>query len=141
MPLLHSEFNESQGQFSPDGKWMAYVSDESGTPQVYVQSFPTLTGKWQVSPDGGSQPRWRRDGKELFYLAPDRKLMAATVKTGQIFESEAPHALFDTTLSYVAFRQTYSVSADGQRFLLNTPADTASSPMTIVLSWIGLLKR
>jgi Tol biopolymer transport system component len=141
IPLLHSEFNESQGQFSPDGKWMAYVSDESGTPQVYVQSFPTLTGKWQVSPDGGSQPRWRRDGKELFYLAPDRKLMAATVKTGQIFESEAPHALFGTTLEYGALRQTYSVSADGQRFLLNTPADTVSSPMTIVLNWTALLKR
>ena len=78
MPVLHSEFNESQGQFSPNGRWIAYVSDESGMPQVYVQSFPTLTGHWQVSPDGGTQPRWRRDGKELFYLAPDRKLMAVS---------------------------------------------------------------
>jgi eukaryotic-like serine/threonine-protein kinase len=141
LAFLHSEFNESQGQFSPDGKWMAYVSDESGASQVYVQSFPTLTGKWQVSPDGGSQPRWRRDGKELFYLSVDRKLMAVTVKTGDVFEAEAPRALFDTTLPYLASRQTYSVSPDGQRFLLNAPVDTPSSPMIIVLNWTGLLKR
>jgi Tol biopolymer transport system component len=140
-PLLHSEFNESQGQFSPEGKWMAYVSDESGMPQVYVQSFPTLTGKWQVSPDGGSQPRWRRDGKELFYLAPDRKLMAVAVKNGEVFDADTPHALFDTTLPFDAQRQSYSVSADGQRFLLNDPVDTDSSPFTIVLNWTGLLKR
>jgi dipeptidyl aminopeptidase/acylaminoacyl peptidase len=141
LPLLHSEFNESQGQFSPDVRWMAYVSDESGTPQVYVQSFPMLTGKWQVSPDGGSQPRWRRDGKELFYLAPDRKLMAVTVKAGDAFEAEAPHTLFDTTLPSEASRQSYSVSVDGQRFLLSTPVETDSPPFTIVLNWTGLLKR
>lgn len=70
-PFLNAEFNESQGQFSPDTKWMAYVSDESGVSQIYVQSFPTLTGKFQISTEGGSQPRWRRDGRELFYVAAD----------------------------------------------------------------------
>jgi eukaryotic-like serine/threonine-protein kinase len=140
MPLLNSEFNESQAQFSPDVKWIAYVSDESGTPQVYVQSFPTLTGKWQVSSDGGSQPRWRRDGKELFYVSADRKLMAVEVKPGDVFDSGAPHALFDTTLPFDAARQAYSVSPDGQRFLLNTPIETDSSPFTIILNWTGLLK-
>jgi Tol biopolymer transport system component len=140
-PFLHGEFNESQGQFSPDGKWMAYVSDESGESQIYVQSFPKPTGKWQISANGGSQPRWRRDGKELFYVAPDRKLIAVTVKTGPTFEAEAPRVLFETTLPAVAPRQTYAVSADGQRFLLNAPVDTESPPMTIVLNWTGLLKR
>jgi Tol biopolymer transport system component len=140
-PLLHSKYNESQGQFSPDGKWIAYVSDESGSPQVYVQSFPTLTGKWQVSSAGGSQPRWRHDGKELFYLAPDRKLMAVSVKTGQTFDSDSPQVLFETMLPFEAQRQSYNISADGQRFLVNAPVEAESSPFTIVLNWTGLLKR
>ncbi len=141
MPFLRSEFNETQAQFSPDGKWMAYVSDETGGPQIYVQSFPTLAGKWQISTDGGTQPRWRRDGTELFYLAPDRKLMVVTVKTGDTFDREAPRPLFQTALNFVDLRQTYAVSADGRRFLLNTPVDTASSPMTLVLNWPALLKK
>src|SRR5262249_13050531 len=76
MPLIETQFNEQQARFSFDGRWMAYVSNESGPYQVYIQSFPTSGGKWQVSIGGGAQPQWRRDGKELFYLAPDRKLMA-----------------------------------------------------------------
>ncbi len=140
-PFLRAEFNESQGQFSPDGRWMAYVSDESGKPQVYVQSFPTLTGKWQVSPDGGSQPKWRRDGKELLYVAADGKLMSVAVRTGAAFEAEAPHALFETMLSPGPNRQNYAVSADGERFLMNTPVGAASNRMTVVLNWTGLLKK
>ena len=139
--LLHSEFNESQGQFSPDVKWIAYTSDESGAPQVYVQSFPTLTEKRQVSANGGSQPRWNRNGKELFYLAPDRKLMVVTIKPGATFDFDAPRPLFQTTLEVAALRQTYSVSRDGQRFLLNRPAEAAASPLTVVLNWPALLKR
>jgi dipeptidyl aminopeptidase/acylaminoacyl peptidase len=141
MPVLRGDFNESQAQFSADGKWMAYVSDESGGPQIYVQSFPTLAGKFQISTDGGTQPRWRRDGKELFYLAPDRKLMAVTVKTGATFERETPRAVFQTTLNLTDLRQTYAVSADGQRYLLNTPVESPSPPMTIVLDWPALLKK
>ena len=142
MPFLRDNFNESQAQFSPDGRWMAYVSDESGGPQIYVQSFPMQTGKWQISTDGGTQPRWRRDGKELFYVALDRKLMAVTAKSGNTFEAEAPRALFQTALENVThLRQTYAVAADGQRFLLNTPVETASPPMTIVLNWPALLKK
>jgi dipeptidyl aminopeptidase/acylaminoacyl peptidase len=140
IPLLQSEFNESQGQFSPDGKWIAYVSDESGAPQVYVQSFPTLTGKWQVSRDGGSQPRWRRDGKELFYLAADRKLMAVSVKTGGAFEANVPQVLFGTALSFAELKQTYSVSPDGQRFLLHTPASDSPTSLTVTLNWQEELK-
>jgi Tol biopolymer transport system component len=141
MLFLRDNFNESQAQFSPDGKWMAYVSDESGGPQIYVQSFPMQTGKWQISTDGGTQPRWRRDGKELFYLGPDQKLMAVTAKSGNTFETEAPRMLFQTALNVTDPRQTYAVAADGQRFLLNTPVETASPPMTIVLNWQALLKK
>jgi Tol biopolymer transport system component len=141
IPVLHSKFNESQGQFSPDGKWIAYVSDESGAPQVYVQSFPIVTGQWQVSSGGGSQPRWRHDGKELFYLAPDRKLMTVNVRTGQSFDNDTPQVLFETSLPFEAQRQSYSVSPDGQRFLLNTPVEADSSSFTIVLNWTGLLKK
>jgi hypothetical protein len=120
---------------------MAYVSDESGGPQIYVQSFPMLTGKFQISTDGGTQPRWRRDGKELFYLALDRKLMAVGVKTGATFDAETPRTLFQTTLNVADQRQTYAVAADGQRFLLNAPVESASPPMTIVLNWPALLKK
>jgi len=141
IPYLRAEFNESQAQFSPDGKWMAYVSDESGGRQIYVQSFPTLAGKFQISTDGGTQPRWRRDQKELFYLAPDRKLMAVTVKTDRMFAPETPRALFQTTLNVGDLRQSYAVAADGQRFLLNAPVESASPPMTIVLNWPALLRK
>jgi eukaryotic-like serine/threonine-protein kinase len=141
MLFLGGEFNESQAQFSPDGRWMAYVSDESGGPQIYVQSFPMLTGKFQISTDGGTQPRWRRDGNELFYLALDRKLMAVGVKSGATFEAETPRTLFQTTLNVADQRQTYAVAADGQRFLLNAPVESASPPMTIVLNWPALLKK
>jgi serine/threonine protein kinase len=139
--FAHGDYNESQGQFSPDGNWMAYVSDESGSPQVWVQSFPALTGKWQVSTDGGSEPRWRRDGKELFYVAPNRKMMSVAVKTSATFQADAPRALFDTTLTFAPLRQNYSVATDGQRFLLNVPAGGAAPPMTIVLNWTAGLKK
>jgi dipeptidyl aminopeptidase/acylaminoacyl peptidase len=140
VPFLQGDFNESQGQFSPDGRWIAYVSDESGGQQVYVQSFPTPTGQRQISTEGGTQPRWRRDGKELFYLAPDRKLMAVTVKTGATFEADAPRAMFQTELNVAEMRQSYAVSADGNRFLLNTSLGTESPPITVVLNWPALLK-
>ena len=89
IPLLTSEFSERTGQVSPDSRWLAYASDESGRAEVYVQAFfpgnRAKAGKWQISTAGGSQPRWRGDGKELFYVAPDRKLMATEVKsTGDI---------------------------------------------------------
>jgi Tol biopolymer transport system component len=141
IPFLNAEFNESQGQFSPDSRWMAYVSDESGTQQVYVQSFPRLGGQRQISTEGGTQPRWRRDGKELFYLAPDRKLMAVSVKMGVAFEADTPRALFQTELNTGDLRQSYAVSADGQRFLLNTPLEGGPPPITVVLNWPALLKN
>ena len=138
---MQGEFNESQSQFSPDVKWIAYVSDESGTPQIYVQSFPTLNGKLQISTDGGMQPRWRRDGRELFYLAPNRKLMAVTIKAAAPFQAETPRPLFETRLDGTALRHTYAVSADGNRFLLNVAPESGAPPLTIVVNWPALLKK
>jgi dipeptidyl aminopeptidase/acylaminoacyl peptidase len=141
LAFLHGDFNESQGQFSPDDKWMAYVSDESGTPQINVVSFPTPAGIRQVSTAGGSQPRWRRDGKELFYIALDHKLMAVSVKTGATFEAETPHPLFETTLPTTPLRQAYSVSPDGQRFLLTSPLGVSSAPLTLIQNWTAGLRK
>ena len=138
--LPHEAHSQSQGQFSPDGKWLAYVSDESGVSQIYVQSFPEHGGKWQVSGNGGTQPRWARDGKELYFLAPDRKLMAATVAAGDGFEVRGIEPLFATTLDPGAQRQTYAVAPDG-RFLLNVPVATSSAPLVVVLNWPALLKK
>src|SRR5262249_2553114 len=98
-PFLHTASNESQGQFSPDGHWVAYTSDESGLNQIYVQSFPPGSGKFMISTGGATQPRWRRDGKELFYIAGNGKLMALDVKTAPTFEFGASKALFDSRIT------------------------------------------
>jgi Tol biopolymer transport system component len=136
--FLQSRFNESQGQFSPNGKWFAYVSDQSGQPQIYVTSFPTPGGREQVSTAGGVQPRWRPDGRELFYLAPDGNLMAIAVQPADTLIAETPRVLFNTSLQRDALRQTYAVSSDGERFLLQVPVETSSS-VTVVLDWPALL--
>ena len=141
-PFLSTPFNEGQPQFSPDGRWMAYVSDESGRAEVYVQAFPASSGKWQISSAGGSQPRWRRDGKEIFYIAPDKKLMAVEIKTGLRFEVRVPRALFNTQIKVTDPFFGYDVSADGERFLVNTVAtEQRSNPMTIVQNWTAELKK
>jgi serine/threonine protein kinase/Tol biopolymer transport system component len=138
-PFFEATSNEKQGQFFPDVRWIAYSSDESGTWEVYVRRFPGADGKWQVSTHGGAQPRWRRDGKELFYLAPDGKLMAADVKIGgSTFETGTPRALFNTgiTASFIDRRNHYAVTRNGQRFLVNISAeDENSAPITVVLNW------
>ncbi|HWN39623.1 MAG TPA: hypothetical protein VNP02_14065, partial [Gammaproteobacteria bacterium] len=118
----------------------AYVSDQSGQPQVYVTGFPTPGGREQVSMAGGVQPRWRPDGRELFYLAPDGNLMAVAVQLGDTFTAETPRVLFATTLQRDALRQTYEVSSDGARFLLQVPVETSPS-FTVVLDWPALLSR
>ena len=143
---LRTEFQEGQAHPSPDGRWMAYVSNESGKNEVYVRAFPFDGSKRQVSTQGGLEPMWRGDGKELFYLAPDRRLMSVVVKSGSRFEASLPTLLFETRMS-VAFspsytRNQYVVSADGQRFLINQPpAGVPSSPITVVVNWQAALKR
>ena len=129
-------------RFSSDGKWVAYVSNESGRDEVYVQSFPASGGKWQVSTNGGFTPRWRGDGKELFYIAPDRKIMSVEVKAGAtIFEVSSPRGLFEAPVDAPAGTNRYDISPDGQRFLVNAPAEnTSSSSMTVVLNWLAGVK-
>ncbi|MBA3716207.1 MAG: PD40 domain-containing protein, partial [Pyrinomonadaceae bacterium] len=142
-PLLQTEFNESQARFSPNGKWIAYTSDESGTTQVYVQSFPAAGSKWPVSTGGGNQPRWRRDGRELFYLA-DGKLMAVEVKTEGTFEAGVPKPLFviHGPIEVTPFAISYAVTADGQRFLVRSVVEQASTtPITVVVNWAAEVKR
>jgi len=148
-PLLQSPFIEREGQFSPDGKWLAYSSDESGRYEIYVRGFSAAVsapgGKWQVSTAGGQQPRWRGDGKELFYIAPDRKLMAvSTDTTGGSFRAGSPQALFETRLplSTALSSFLYDATADGRRFLMaDQMGDAAPSPMTVVINWPAQARR
>ncbi len=145
--LLATEFAESQGQFSPDGHWLAYVSDESGSYEIYVQSF-TADGKLggnkvRVSPQGGNYPRWRRDGQELFYVATDGQMMAVPVKTGgTTFVAGAPVALFKTHLMPLLFSNPseYDVTPDGQRFLIGTLVGKPA-PVSVILNWTAEVKR
>jgi Tol biopolymer transport system component len=143
-PFFEAASNEHQGQFAPNVRWIAYVSDESGAQEVYVRPFPGADRKWRVSTHGGTQPRWRRDGKELFYLAPDGKLMAADVKIdGSAFDTGTPRALFDSGLraSFLE-RDQYVVTQDGRRFLVNLSAeDENSAPITVVWNWEATLKK
>jgi serine/threonine protein kinase/Tol biopolymer transport system component len=144
-PFLETPANESQAQFSPDARLIAYASDESGTQEVYVRRFPGGDGKWRVSTNGGVQPRWRRDQKELFYLALDGRLMAVDVKIGaSSFEVGTPRALFNTgiTASFVDRRNQYLVTREGQRFLVNVSVeDENSAPITVVLNWKAKLEK
>ena len=142
VPYLQTPFSESDAQFSPDGRWMAYASNESGEPQIYVQGIPASGAKWQISTTGGNQPRWRRDGKELFYVSA-QKLMAAPVKTGTAFEAGSPQPLFEIQPVSTRFdnQATYQPTADGQRFLVTAPVGGAATPpITVVLNWQATLK-
>jgi eukaryotic-like serine/threonine-protein kinase len=136
-PLLRSEHNERQGQVSPDGRWLAYTSDESGRDEVYVQRLPPGPSTWRISKDGGGDPRWRFDGKELYYVGNDRRFMAVAINPGARFDHGSPVPLFDTGVPphWYAARNLYDVSRDG-RFLFMTPVeDDRSSPFTIVINW------
>jgi len=137
-PFLQTEFNEIGAKLSPDSKWVAYTSNESGQNEVYVQTFPSPGGKLPISTGGGSRPVWRRDGRELYYIAADGKLMAVEVKTGSKFEAGAPKPLFDTRLG----NRPFDISPDGRRFLLaNSMEDAGHTPMTVVVNWTGEVKR
>ncbi len=139
--LFHaSQFAEREAAFSPDGKWVAYCSNESGDYKVYVVPFPGPGGKWQVSPEGGCGPRWRRDGKEIFYLSSDNKMMATEVKSSaSTFEIRSTHALF-ATRAYGVFGR-FDVSADGQRFAIPYEVGQPSAAITLVTNWPAELKK
>jgi serine/threonine protein kinase len=146
IPFLTTAADETFGQFSPDGKWVAYRSTEAGPSEVFVRAFqrdqsPAAGArKWLVSTAGGDKPRWSRDGKEIFYIAPDGKLMATPVKIGATFEPGIPVPLFEAKFSGYF---PYDVSPDG-RFLINMPLaqpQTAPSPINVILNWAENLKK
>ena len=133
-------------QFSPDGRWLAYVSDESGRREVYVQPYPGPGGKWQISTEGGTEPQWNRNGRELFYRSGD-KMLAVEISTQRNFAAGSPRQLFEerylsNRLSYA--RANYDVSPDGQRFLMLKPVEqekAAPTQINVVLNWTEELKR
>jgi serine/threonine protein kinase len=134
--------NAMHGRLSPDGKWLAYASDESGEMHVYVQPFPGTGEKRQISSEGGSEPRWRRDGRELFYLSSSHSLMSVSIPGGNAFNAGVPQALFQARvpLSGNPYRTNYTVTRDGQRFLVNARVDDAPMPITVTLNWPTLLR-
>jgi len=139
--LLPGDMHEGNAMVSPDGKWLAYHSLEKGQGDVYVVPLPKMDGKWQVSTAGGDYPRWRGDGKEIFYLSPNGTMMAATVDTQGGFRPGPPQALFPTALKVFTGYQ-YDVTADGKRFLLNNWLSEASTePIVVVTNWTAELKK
>jgi dipeptidyl aminopeptidase/acylaminoacyl peptidase len=149
-PFLQTQFNEYQGQFSPDGRWVAYVSDESGRPEVYVQPFSTSSRGGErvtISNSGGTQPRWRPDGKEIFYVASSQAIMAVDVTPAAPFKAGVPKPVMDTDAFLRFGQQTaagtpvsgfrWDSAAGGQRFLVITAAqgEPATSSINVVLNW------
>jgi eukaryotic-like serine/threonine-protein kinase len=140
-PYLVTPSNEAHARISPDGHWLAYVSDESGQPEVYVQSFPaTGKGKWQISTQGGDQPAWSGNGRELFFLSPEQRLMSVDIKPGAVPEPGMPKALFGiSTVStgITGARNVYVPSHDGQRFLVDSVAqETTRTGVVVQLNWV-----
>jgi hypothetical protein len=154
-PFLASVFQETQGQLSPDGNWMAYTSNETGPSEVYVEPFPRgagTVGKWAVSTAGGEDPHWRPDGKELFYVDPVGRLFAVPVQANgpkSAFSMGAPTVLFDTRLLRDDRRlnfsapivRSYDVAPDGKRFLVRVIREQGvEAPLVLVTNWQALLK-
>jgi Tol biopolymer transport system component len=140
-----TDYNEAHARFSPEGKWVAYSSDESGKPEVWVQAFPGPGQRWQISTTGGDQPAWRGDGKELFYVGPDKKLMSVSIKAGPGIEAGVPQPLFDMhirTEPITGSRNQYAMTPDGQRFLVVTLLEEAARPpITVVTNWTTALRK
>jgi Tol biopolymer transport system component len=143
-PVVQTPFNEAQGVLSPDGRWVAYASDESGVFEVYVQAFPDGGAKRVASNGGGAEPRWRADGRELFYVSADRRLMTVPTTMGPAFEAGTPGVLFEMNVRDLVYPylRRYEVTPDGQRFVLQELMDRSSpSPLTVVVNWPALLKK
>jgi Tol biopolymer transport system component/predicted Ser/Thr protein kinase len=145
-PFIESPFDKAQARISPDGRWITYVTNDSGTYQVVVQSFPDPNGgRWQITAQGGIEPKWKHDGRELYYLALDGKLMAVPVNPDRTFQAGSPTVLFQTPLVVNRGQsprdRRYDVAPDG-RFLIAVPAAVATqTPITVAVNWTGLMKR
>ena len=138
-PVVRTNFDERDGQFSPDGKWMAYQSNDSGRFEIYVQPFPGPGERQPISSNGGTHALWRRDGKELFYISLDGRLVSVPLRFpsgSKTVESGAPIPLFFARVGAVQdLSKPYAVSPDGQRFLIDTITEENPSPITVILNW------
>jgi serine/threonine-protein kinase len=142
-PFLRTQFNESAPRFSPDGHWLAYVSDESGRYEIYVQPYPGPSGKWQISTDGGVEPAWNSSGRELFYRQGD-KMLAVDISTQSGFSAGKPRVLFQGPYEpSPGSNPNYDVSPDGKRFLMlkQVEQDQPATQINVVLNWFEDLKR
>jgi Tol biopolymer transport system component len=143
-PLVRTPFHEIHGALSPDSRWLAYASDESGAFEVYVQAFPHSQAKRVVSKGGGAEPRWRADGRELFYVSADRRLMSVATTIGAAFEASTPATLFQMNvrdLSFLSGRR-YDVTPDGQRFVVQELIGRGSpSALTVIVNWAAFLPK
>jgi len=139
IPIVASQFTETHAQFSPDGRWVSYVSDESGRAEVYIRGFGSVGGQWQISTSGGDQPMWNPKGKEIFYLGFDRTLYSVPYEAGESFQPGKPETLFPTRIAASGIadeRNNYLITPDGQRFfLVNTIDESRNSPIVMVLNW------
>ena len=132
---IQGPLTDAEPDLSPDGRWMAYATTETGAFEVFVQPFPPTGAKWQVSNGGGRQPQWRRDGRELYFVTNDRKLYAVDVHPGATFDFSAPRLLFHIPANTISVRNSYVPRKDGQQFLVNKLLETAAPPINIVLNW------
>jgi Tol biopolymer transport system component len=144
-PVVQTPFAESLPRFSPDGRWIAYQSDESGRSEIYVRQFPGPGGRWQVSTSGGSEPWWSADGQEIFYLDGGEgieNMASVAVRAADVFTAALPEVLFRARLCQSGQRNRYVVASDGQRFLMVSPVESQTiPPMTVVLNWDAALAR
>src|SRR5262249_5470108 len=135
---INTEFTEINPVLSPNGQWLAYSSDATKRSEIYVETFPTRAAKWQVSANRGSLPRWSRNGKELYFIAPDRKLMAVEIDGGPKLVRGTPKELFET---HLPTNGRYDVSKDG-RFLIPTQIESSGSvPLTVIVNWTASLSK
>jgi dipeptidyl aminopeptidase/acylaminoacyl peptidase len=148
-PFIESPFDKAEARISPDGRWLAYTTNDSGMYQIMVQSFPDPNrGRWQITAQGGIEPKWRRDGRELYYLAFDGNLMAVPIKEtrpGQPFEAGSPTTLFQTPLAVSRTQsprdRRYDVAPDG-RFVIATPIIAGGpEPVTAVVNWASGIEK
>ena len=139
--LTVSDAVAREAVFHPNGRWVAYTSNETGRDEVYVTSFPHPGSLREISTAGGENPTWGRDGKELFYLSPDLHMMVAEVNgQGSTFESGAVHALFSTQAAVQAMARSYDVAVDGKRFLVDSVSEANPTAVTIVVNWPAKLR-
>jgi eukaryotic-like serine/threonine-protein kinase len=139
--FVQTPFAEGDPAFSPDGRWIAYGSNESGQAQIYVQSFPKGRGKYLISLAGGTEPRWRGDGRELFFLAPDGTMMASVIDKATDFQASVPQPLFRTGITSARDNHPYVVTKDGARFLIPVIERAMATPITVTLNWPAAVQK